>query len=105
MLAPLPFALAHPDAILFFCEFRGNEFFNSHAMFQTVIGQANRHRGNYSWPPREFRLALHRTGLREEMEAIHFANRLYWNLTDRSHEADMEQPAETGTAEPSSERI
>ena len=34
--------------------------------------------------------ALHRTGLREELEAIHFANRLYWNLTNRSHEADME---------------
>jgi hypothetical protein len=23
--------VGHPDAILFFCEFRGREFFNSHA--------------------------------------------------------------------------
>jgi hypothetical protein len=34
--------------------------------------------------------ALHRTGLREELEAIHFANRLYWNLANRSPEDDME---------------
>jgi hypothetical protein len=28
--------------------------------------------------------------LREELEAIHFANKLYWNRKDYSHEADME---------------
>jgi hypothetical protein len=28
--------------------------------------------------------------LRDEMDAIHLANKLYWSSTGRSHEADME---------------
>ena len=35
---------------------------------------------------RQARLAA----LRDEMEAIHLANKLYWSSTGRSHEADME---------------